>query len=707
MKFLKWLLIVVVVLVVLVVAAVGLLRVMVDPEQIKQEVATRFEQQTGHSLTIDAPVKWSVFPWLGLHLEKVAIGNAPGFGKQPLASVGVLDVKVGLKPLMEKRIAVDTVVLKGVKLNLVRNAKGVANWESLVGGKAKKVNHAEVEKGKNDQLDQYSIDLKGVDVEDIDLSYLDKAAGQSYRLHDLHLHLGEVKPGKPVKVRLGGGATVGKPAVELKLDASTRGTFSRDFKRIQLADLVVKLAGQGDELPKGGIELKLAGNMSLDQAAGKLKVSNLSISGPQVDVTGALDISGLNQKPRVEGQLALRQTNLKSLLKLAGVNIQTADPKALTRLSAKLSLVQKGGALTIDPLKLVLDNTHLNGRLAIPSFTGPVVRARLQADTIDLDRYLPPKEKKPTVGSAPASASVNSSGKTASAKVDFTPLRKLDADVSVAVGKLSVNHLHMKKVTLRLVAKKGVVTLSPVNALLYHGRLNAKASMNVRGSKPVIQAGSSLVGIRIGPLLADLTGKDKLTGTGNVKFSLHTRGLGDLEIRRNLNGNFSLSLRDGAYKGFDLAQVIREAKMALKGQRPAPTSKVPETDFAELRGTGVIHNGVVSNKDLYLASPILRVKGNGLVDLVKEQMDYHVMAKLVGSLKGQGGKSMEELRGIPIPVRVTGPLSDPSPKVDAEALVKGVAKKKIEEKKQELLKKAGEKLQNQIGGSVLRGLFGR
>jgi len=93
------------------------------------------------------------------------------------------------------------------------------------------------------------------------------------------------------------------------------------------------------------------------------------------------------------------------------------------------------------------------------------------------------------------------------------------------------------------------------------------------------------------------------------------------------------------------------------------------------------------------------------VDLVRHQVDYLLTTKVVGSLEGQGGS--DKLKGVAIPVRIKGDLNNPSPMVDLEAALKANAEHKLEEKKQELLDKAEEKLQDKLGKGALKGLFGR
>jgi len=80
--------------------------------------------------------------------------------------------------------------------------------------------------------------------------------------------------------------------------------------------------------------------------------------------------------------------------------------------------------------------------------------------------------------------------------------------------------------------------------------------------------------------------------------------------------------------------------------------------------------------------------------------------KIVGSLKGQGGKGLDDLKGVAIPVRISGTFSKPTYTPDLAAALGDVArdkaKAKIEKKTQKLLK---DKLGDESTKQLLKGLF--
>ncbi len=114
-----------------VVAAIGLV-VTFDPNDYRDDIEQVVEEATGRDLTMSGPLSLSIFPWLGVETEDVALGNAEGFGNEPFAQIGYFGVSVRLLPLLEKRIEIGTVRLDGMRLNLARDESGTTNWDDLI-----------------------------------------------------------------------------------------------------------------------------------------------------------------------------------------------------------------------------------------------------------------------------------------------------------------------------------------------------------------------------------------------------------------------------------------------------------------------------------------------------------------------------------------------------------------------------------------------
>ena len=97
------------------------------------------------------------------------------------------------------------------------------------------------------------------------------------------------------------------------------------------------------------------------------------------------------------------------------------------------------------------------------------------------------------------------------------------------------------------------------------------------------------------------------------------------------------------------------------------------------------------NDDLSGKSPLLRVGGNGDIDIGAETLNYLARATVVGSLEGQGGRELAALKGVTVPLRIIGPFAAPKLTLDFNTLV-------TESVKQEVKARAIDKLQEGLKG---------
>ncbi len=246
--------------------------------------------------------------------------------------------------------------------------------------------------------------------------------------------------------------------------------------------------------------------------------------------------------------------------------------------------------------------------------------------------------------------------------------------------------------------------MNPLSANLYQGSMSGSVSATTT-TNPALAVRQNLSDISVGPLLRDLADKDLLEGRGNVSLNVTTQGATVDALKKGLNGNAAVNLRDGAIKGINIASSIRGAKTKLGLSSDSQTqsaSNTEKTDFSELSASFDIRNGVAHNDDLAAQSPLLRLAGNGAINIGASSIDYLAKATVVGTLEGQGGKAGADLRGVTVPVRITGPLDAMKYKLDFGAMVTDAAKAKVEQKKTEVKESAKEKLKEK-----LKGLFGR
>jgi AsmA protein len=369
-------------------------------------------------------------------------------------------------------------------------------------------------------------------------------------------------------------------------------------------------------------------------------------------------------------------------------------------------------------LKGSVDESAFDAKFGMSSFSPAAYTFDVGVDKIDLDRY----RSKPAAGTATKSAKADngaaaSAGKSADKPIDLSALKNLQANGNVRIGALKVSGIHASNVRFGVHAAGGRLAVDPLSASLYGGTANG--ALSAAATTPArFTLRQTLSGISIGPLLKDAIGKQPIEGRGNVTLDVATSGAGFAQIKKDLSGSARIALHDGAVHGVNIAQIVRSAKARigeLRGQEAAQTgtaSADEKTDFSEMSGSFRIANGIAHNDDLNVKSPLVRVGGAGDVDIGAERIDYLAQVTVVSSLQGQGGPELQALKGLTVPVRLSGPFTAIGWRVDFAGIASALAKQKLDEKKEEVKSKAQKaideqksKLQDQLKGR-LKGLFG-
>ena len=684
-KALKWLFGLVALLVVVVIAAIVILPMVIDPNDYKDEIIAQVKSSTGRDLAIRDPLELSVFPKIAVRLGGVSLSNAPGFGSEPFAEVEELDLRVAFMPILSGSLEVDTVVLRGMALNLARDKSGRSNWDDLTEGQEAAGPRDDDDAGDEGRGD-VSVAVQGVIIDDANLVWDDQEAGTRYEISDLNVETGSIGSGKAVPVEMSVTLTSSKPAQTFGITLGAEMTANGDMTRFDIDDLKATLDANGEGLPAGGVDLTLTAAIAYDSGAGTVAIDDLKLSGAGVELSGALNGRNLNGKPDFSGQLSLAESNLRQLMALGGTAPETADPNVLTRVSADFGIAASSTRAALKPFKVKLDDSTFSGDFEVTSFEGPGLRFALNLDAIDLDRYLPPPAEE---DAAPAPAA------EAGGPTDDDPLaalRTLDMDGSVKVGSVKLAKLTTTDVNVGIKSSGGVLRVSPIAAKLYEGALDGSISVDARQKTPKIAVKQALTGIQAGPLLADLADKAMITGTGQVKLDISMSGLDGTSAKETLNGSASFLFRDGAYKGLDVIGTICSVGGKIDQLLTGGAKGIAadgETKFAEMGGSATFTNGVMVNEDMEIKSPLIRVNGAGKIDLPGDSLDYLTRAELVTACEGQGGAGADRLVGVPLPIRASGSLTEPRFAPDWAALGKEMATSGLKDKAKGLI---GDKL---------------
>ncbi len=231
------------------------------------------------------------------------------------------------------------------------------------------------------------------------------------------------------------------PLLKKKLTANT--TQLRTQYQVSLTDVFLS-----NTALQVGKEKLTASKLNIDFKRGNLIIPALTLNtlGAKANMK-QLKITRLFTKPGFQGQLKIETSNLRQFLKQLNQAVpKIKDKNALTKLTLTTNITGDTSQVKLDKLALQLDKTKIKGKIAVKIATQPSIGFNLEADKIDVDRYLPPASK---------------NKKQASDTLQpLDIMRKLRINGKLQIGQLTVAKIKTAHILLNITAKDGKVKIS-------------------------------------------------------------------------------------------------------------------------------------------------------------------------------------------------------------------------------------------------------
>lgn len=670
-KLLKLIGIVIGALVVLLIAVVVGVSLLVDPNDYKDQITAAVGNATGRDLTLEGDLELDVFPTLRISLGRATLSNAPGFGDQPFAEIGSASLDLELLPLLSRRIDIGEAQLEGLVLNLARDAQGRNNWQDLGGAAAAEDGEPAAPESGGGAPD-VALDVAVLRIANSEVNWSDAATDSEWTLGDFNFVASDFGPNVPFPLDMS--FQLSGEDLTVAVGAVTDATLSLAENRYRLDDLRVTLAGEGAGWPGGEGEAQLSfASFVADLAEETLDLSELTLDFLGITVDGSLQGRQLMSDLALSGQVDIHEFDPSQLLETFGVQVDTADPGVLRRASAEATFVYDSTQTGLRDMRLALDDSELAGSVGMQ---GQGLRFDLRVDDINVDRYLPPAAEEEAVAD-------EDEGSLDEVDLPLDVLRTLDASGNLAFGQAQFAGLTLTDAAFALNARNGRVQLTP-SAMLYGGEFSGDIGLEVledAARATVVHEISSVDMLALG---RDLLESEMVSGTGAVMLNLTTTGSNVGEMRRDLDGDVSFTVTDGALEGLDLWYELLRARYVFDGEsapeRPGGPRRTP---FSSVSASGVVEDALLTNRDLNVTLPYLRLDGEGTVNLLNDALDFDLEATFVDGPTLQAEPRMAGLAGDTLPLDVGGTIAAPEISPDYSALVRARAQEAVTERVEE------------------------
>ncbi|MFK8010767.1 MAG: AsmA family protein [Marinicellaceae bacterium] len=672
-KLVKWLLRIVLSLVILVILAAFIIPMVIDPNDYKENIAEKIEQQIGRPAQLNGNIEWSVFPWLALTINEISIDNEAGFTGEKFASINQLSARVKLLPLISKNIEVGSIVINEAHFTLQVSASGKSNWQGIL-------DHVSQSSTDTEPTDSSStLNIQGVQIKNTSIDYSDKQSSTQANISKMSMDMSEIAIDKLVKTDISMHINMPESGfdADLNSDLSIHNLLNNAGIKVDINGF--KLNGQLSSSSETPINISFDEKGLLDLAQDTLNIPRLNIRAGDANINTNISANNLTKNIQMTGNYVLNEFNLNQFFKqLSGSTVVSSD--VFDKFSSKGSWKLFKNALNIDNLDIKFEDSEIKGAVNIANLDNLKGTFQLDINRINIDKFLADSESSSATNSSNTESELNFGNLTGTVKIK-----------SVNASGTTIENL-----TMQVKTNGATMTLDPVTGDFYSGGLNTSVKVDTKSADNKISVGHSMSKIQAGPLLNDLSGSELLTGIGDLNIDLSIDEPFSEVPMKSANGHINYNLGNGAIYGVDVFGMIQQGLSLIYPEvEPLKVDGVKKTTFALMEIDADINQGILSTNVLKVSSPYLLINGDVNIDLANMTIEGTISPMLLDIPEQLVSDKYKKLLKVAIPVSLSGSLLEPNIKIDAKQLLLNSQKERIEEEKEKL---KGKLLDSLFGG---------
>jgi AsmA protein len=694
-----------------IIAALLVLVLLVNPNDFKPLIKEQVEAQTGRQLTIDGDIEWRFFPSIGFSIGKTALSNPEGFATPNLVKFDNAILDLNVRPLFHHEINIGLVTLDGASFTLHTLKDGATNLDNIapkntqVKTKSPVSEDSNVVANDNSQpstsINDWKITLEGIALTNAEVLIQNDKVGSKTKLNDINLSLSQFSPGEWANLTFDVEGDLGQQKISLAGKTDLNISTTLDAVSLKQTELT---ASYSDATNKFNDITFTIDEFSFDEWANikliaKGKANELMVNSESsfaINVPKTLDL--------------IRIKSFKSTNNVKGKGLPNEDVTAIIGFDSSFDLNKS--LLKVEKLTLSAVDTDFTGKASVELRDIPKVRFSLRSPNIDVDALLatlPQSDTQVTDEKAKTSTSNSASKPVKEVEPDLSALKTLDVAGTIIIDKFKANNAKMQNVESVFSVNRGVLALTKFYSDLYSGAIDMTATLDARNSTSSYSVKQAIKGVKVAPLLIDVMGESLIEGTGSINLNLSGKSLKPTALKQNLKGKASINFADGAVNGVNIPLLIRTTYAKIKGEKVKGSEEAEKTDFSALSADFYLAKGNATTKNIKMVSPLLRIHGEGSAHYINETANMLIKTSIVGSLKGQGGKEISDLKDVTIPIRITGPWEKPKYKLEFDDVMQQKVKKEIDRGIEKLEEKYGDKIKDEkvkeAADKLLKGLF--
>lgn len=453
---------------------------------------------------------------------------------------------------------------------------------------------------------------------------------------------------------------------ELKLNCTPQAITAAPFRStlsqttVDFKGLTISSYGQLDQAPRAHLEI----STSNAQVGDLLHIAEAFGARPNATGSGTASLTATMDTNLGNASRALQ---INGQGKLSGVRLQNAQLKQPLEI-ANADLHFTGDSARLDNLQAQLGASQAAGWVQIKSFAQSLAAFDLKANQLNV---------------AELQQALNDSGAPDKAAARQSSGNAMRAEGKLSVGKLQLETLTATDVTSNVTLANQVTTLEPVTLKAFGGSYQGAVRIDQAQNPPEIVLKGRYNSLNINQLLSSGGQQSMIYGESDGAIDVRGRGHMGEQLAQSLIGNGTIAINNGKFTSFDLMKQVE-----ILGKFANLPTGGAGTAFRSLKTNLRFDKGRLTMDALQIVMDDMQINGDGAMQLgTAPTINYELLVRLSPALTkrflpgnagaadaagaatpakaplglpGVVGNFFMDQGTLALPLKVSGPLKEPS-----------------------------------------------
>jgi AsmA protein len=636
-----------------------------DANDFKSTIEEQAKAQIGLNLKIEDKLSWSLIP-IGIEVNKLSILDQ---SEAPFASADKIVASIDFWSLFKGSPKVETILLDGLKLELIQVSDTENNWSKILPPKSEEQSESLTTKAPQTEtesdgeksplnflIESFQLINTGIRFESIPHAI-------QLEIKHLNLSLSQITLGETFPLTVSYSLSEAKNQINIDSILKANLFASKDLTKFTLSNLQNSYEVNAPNISSKTINLNLASNLDIDTKAESVDISSLMISLNNLTLKGQAEIRNYSKDLSLNSEIDIPNFSLKGLLSSLSISLpEMQNKETLESVSLSSSIRLENKSLNLKDILINLDKSSWKADVS-HSLESTASKIRIKGDKINLDSYLPPtKDKEANDSDIEGKNTEAVKTETNQPLLPIETLQKLNLDFELEQDSISVKNIETTKLVVALFAKDGKLTQT-LKGNLFEGSYSSKSTIDVHSKKPLWASEQSIKDLNLAPIF-DTLNIEVLKEYGNIA------GLLNLSAKTNMSGNDLNTLKSsatsdlefhidqGSFEGLSLNALVCKG-FALINKEAVDTSTWPNTTpFNTLKGSASLKQQILDTRFDIITSGI-HADSKGSIDISKNNINILASLKVIGDLGDNACRVNKKVTKIGIPVKCQGEFDTP------------------------------------------------